>query len=174
MKVWTKTIAACSALAASLASAQPHSSVVEVPVTAVEPVVRILTKKIPHESCWQERVKVVRGGGNHSTTPAVLGAIIGGVVGGSIGHNSRYQPVTAGAGAVLGSSIGNDISHQRNAQSYYVTEQRCEVDYELQEEEQIIGYRVSYRYGDSIYQTQTRNHPGATIQLQVNIKPVEL
>ena len=174
MKVSTKTIAACSALAASLASAQSHTSVVEVPVTAVEPVVRIITHKIPHESCWDERVKVVREGGNHSTTPAVLGAVIGGVVGGSVGHNSRYQPIIAGAGALLGSSIGNDISHQRNTRSYYVTEQRCEVDYELRDEEKIVGYRVSYRYGDSIYQTETRNRPGATIQLQVNVNPVGL
>ncbi len=172
MKVSTKTIAAYSALAAGLASAQSHTSVVEVPVTAVEPVVRIITHKIPHESCWDERVKVVREGGNHSATPAVLGAVIGGVVGGSVGHNSRYQPIIAGAGALLGSSIGNDISHQRNAQSYYVTERRCEVDYELRDEEQIVGYRVSYQYGDSIYQTETRNSPGATIQLQVNVKPV--
>lgn len=174
MKVSIKTIAACSVLTASLASAQSHTSMVEVPVTAVEPVVRIITHKIPHESCWNERVKVVREGGNHSTTPAVLGAVIGGVVGGSVGHNSRYQPIIAGAGALLGSSIGNDISHQRNAQSYYVTEQRCEVDYELRDEEQIVGYRVSYQYGDSIYQTETRNRPGATIRLQVNVKPVEL
>ena len=174
MKVPTKTITACSALVASLASAQSHTSVVEVPVTAVEPVVRIITHKIPHESCWDERVKVVREGGNHSATPAVLGAVIGGVVGGSVGHNSRYQPIIAGAGALLGSSIGNDISHQRNAHSYYVTEQRCEVDYELRDEEKIVGYRVSYQYGESIYQTETQNHPGATIQLQVNVKPVEL
>ncbi len=174
MKVSTKTIVACGVLAASLASAQTHTSVVEVPVTAVEPVVRIITRKIPQESCWEERVKVVREGGNHSATPAVIGAIIGGVVGGSVGHNSRYQPIIAGAGAVLGSTIGNDISHQRNTQSYYVTEQRCEVDYELRDEEQIIGYRVSYQYGDRTYQTQTRDRPGATIQLQVNVKPVEL
>jgi uncharacterized protein YcfJ len=174
VKVSTKTIVACSVVATSLASAQSHTSVVEVPVTAVEPVVRIITRKIPQESCWDERVKVVREGGNHSATPAVLGAIIGGVVGGSVGHNSRYQPIIAGAGALLGSSIGNDISHQRNTQSYYVTEQRCEVDYELRDEKQIVGYRVSYQYGGSIYQTQTPDHPGATIQLQVNVNPVGL
>lgn len=172
MKVSTRALAAYSILATSLASAQPHTSVVEAPVTAVEPVVRVTTQKIPHESCWDERVKVVHKGGSHSTTPAIMGAVIGGVVGGSVGRNNRYQPIIAGAGALLGSSIGNDISHQRNAKSYYVTERRCEVDYELRDEEQIVGYRVSYRYGDSIYQTQTRNHPGTTIQLRVKVNPV--
>ncbi len=174
MKVSTTTLAVCSVFITSCASPQSHTSVVEAPVTAVEPIARIITHKIPHESCWNERVKVVRDGGSHSATPAILGAVIGGVVGGSVGHNNRYQPIIAGAGALLGSSIGNDISHQRNTQSYYVTEQRCEVDYELRDEEQIVGYRVSYQYGDSIYQTETRNRPGATIELQVNVKPVGL
>jgi uncharacterized protein YcfJ len=146
---------------------------VEVPVIAVEPVVRIVTRKIPHESCWNERVKIVREGGSHSATPGILGAVIGGVVGGSLGHNSRYQPVMVGAGAVLGASVGTDISHSRNTSSEYVTEQRCEIDYELRDEENIIGYRVSYRYGDNIYHTQMQNHPGQTINLQVDLTPVE-
>ena len=166
------TVASCL-LVLSTARADIQRTIIEVPVTAVEPLVRVVTRKIPHETCFDERVKVVQAGGSHSATPGILGAVIGGVVGGSLGHNSRYQPVMAGAGAVLGASVGHDISHQRNSQSYYVTEQRCEVDYELRDEENIIGYRVSYLYGDNIYHTETRNHPGQTIELQVDLRPVD-
>ena len=99
--------------------------------------------------------------------------MVGGVVGGALGQNSRYQPLAAGAGAVLGASVGTDISHSQNTRSNYVTEQRCEVDYELRDQENIIGYRVSYLYGDRIYQTETRQRPGSTIKVRVEISPLQ-
>jgi uncharacterized protein YcfJ len=160
-------------LLASVVHADTQRTIIQAPVTAVEPLVRTVTRKIPHESCWDERVRVVQSGGNHSATPGILGAVIGGVVGGSLGHNSRYQPVIVGAGAVLGASVGHDFSHRKNSQNYYVTEQRCEIDYELRDEEIVIGYRVSYLYGDSIYHTETRSPPGKTIRLRVDMSPVD-
>jgi uncharacterized protein YcfJ len=160
-------------LGSSLLNAEVQRSVLEVPVTAVEPIVQYVTRKIPHETCRDERVRVDRAAANHSATPGILGAVIGGVVGGALGQDSRYQPVTAGAGALLGASVGTDISHRQNIQSYYVTEQRCEVDYELRDQENIIGYRVSYLYGDRIYQTETRQRPGSTIKVRVEISPLQ-
>jgi uncharacterized protein YcfJ len=157
----------------SVANADVQRTMVEVPVTEVEPIMQFVTRKIPHESCRDEQVRVERMGSNHSATPAILGAVIGGVVGGAVGHDSRYQPVAAGAGALLGASVGHDVSHSRNTESYYVTEQRCGVDYELREQENIIGYRVSYQYGDSIYQTETRYPPGSTIKIRVELIPLE-
>jgi uncharacterized protein YcfJ len=156
----------------SAAGADRQNIVVEAPVTSVEPIVQTVTRKIPLESCWDERVRIDRADGNHSATPAILGAVIGGVLGGALGQNSRYQPVTAGAGAVLGASVGTDVSHSRNTRSEYVTQQRCEVEYELREHETIIGYRVSYLYDDSIYQTETRYPPGPTITIGVELSPI--
>ena len=157
----------------SVAIAEVQRTVVEVPVTKVEQIMQFVTRKIPHESCREEQVRVERTGGSHSATPAILGAVIGGVVGGALGSDSRYQPVTAGAGALLGASVGHDVSHSRNTPSYYVTEQRCGVDYELRDQENIIGYRVSYLYDDRIYETETRYPPGSTITLQVELIPVD-
>lgn len=159
-------------LDSSLLNAEVQHSVQEVPVTAVEPIVQTVTRKIPHTSCRDERIRVDRAAPNHSATPAILGAVIGGVVGGALGQNSRYQPVAAGAGALLGASVGTDISHSQNTESYYVTEQRCEIEYELRDHENVVGYRVSYLYGDRIYQTRTRQHPGSTIKLRVDISPL--
>ncbi|MBT4523270.1 MAG: hypothetical protein HOC23_24980 [Halieaceae bacterium] len=166
------TLTAC-ALVAPMAVAASSHTFVEAPVVQVEPVVRVITHKIPHQSCHDERVKVVQSAGDHSATPQILGAIIGATTAGALGHNSRYQPVIAGAGAVLGASIGHDVGHNRQARSYYVTEQRCDVDYELREEEKVIGYRVSYRYGDTIYHTETKTHPGRTIRLRVDLRPMD-
>ena len=162
-----------SVMLGSMNSDAGSTSIVEVPVTAVAPIMRIVTEKIPHEICANERVRVEQANAVHSPTAGIVGALIGGVVAGSLGRNSHYQPVIAGAGALLGASVGTDVAHRRNISSYYVTEQRCEVDYELRERENIIGYRVSYRYGDGIYHTQMRVHPGPTIQLQVELNPLE-
>lgn len=160
-------------LGSSLLNADVQRDIVDVPVTAVEPIVQYVTRKIPHETCRDERVRVEQASPNHSATPGILGAVIGGVVGGALGQDSRYQPVSAGAGALLGASIGTDYSHRQNTRSNYVTERRCEVDYELRDQENIIGYRVSYLYDDRIYHTETRQRPGPTIKVRVEISPLQ-
>ena len=168
-------LAGCSGVlfSATLVQAEIHRTHIQVPVTEVEPLLRVVTHKIPHETCRDERVRVEHARHGRSATPGILGALIGGAVAGSLGHNSRAQPAIAVAGAVLGASVGSDIGRHKNRGHYYVTEQRCEIDYELRDEENVIGYRVSYRYGDNIYQTQTRKHPGNTIKLRVELSPVD-
>lgn len=168
-------IVGCSSilLIASVANAATHRTHVEVPVTEVEPLVRVVTHKIPHETCRDERVRVEYARRGRSATPSILGALIGGALAGSLGHNSRAQPAIAVAGAVLGASVGSNIGRSKIRGHYYVTEQRCQIDYELRDEENIIGYRVSHLYGDNIYQTDTRDHPGKTIKLWVELSPVD-
>lgn len=171
MRFTTFGLVAAACLAVPLALADTLRTSVEAPVVATEPIVETVTEKIPHETCRDETVRVVQAGGAHSATPSIIGAIIGGTMGGVLGQDSRHEPLILGAGAVLGASVGHDVSHARSARGYYVTEARCVVDYELREREQIVGYRVSYRYGDTIYQTRTRTHPGETITLRIEIEP---
>lgn len=168
-------LAGCSSilLLGSMANAETHRTHVQVPVTEVEPLVQVVTRKIPHETCGDERVRVEHARRGRSATPSILGALVGGALAGSLGHNTRAQPAIAVVGAVLGASVGSDIGRNRNRGHYYVTQQRCEIDYELRDEENIIGYRVSYLYGDNIYQTQTREHPGNTIKLRVELSPAD-
>ncbi len=90
------------------ACASTQYSAVEAPVVSVDPVVRTVTEKIPHETCWDEQVRVERRGGENAAAPSVVGAIIGGVTGGAIGRNSRHQPIIAGACALLGAAIGHE------------------------------------------------------------------
>lgn len=159
------------ALLLPIAAAQAQGSFyIEAPVVQSEPIVEVVTRRIPHEYCRDEQVKVVtqsRG----SATPGLLGAVVGGVVGGAAGSNSRYQPVIAGAGALLGASIGTDVSRRRSAQAYYVTERRCDTEYELRDIERVVGYRVGYEYQGNTYFTRTASIPGNSIRLRVDVSP---
>ena len=140
-------------------------------VVNAEPVTRVVTNKIPHQSCWQEEVDVVKHKSNR--TPTLLGAIIGGGLGNAVGHNSSNQKVGAVVGAVLGASVANDISRNRHsAETYTVTEQRCKTEYEIRETEKVVGYRVSYEYGDRIYHTRMDQHPGKRVKVKVEVTPV--
>ena len=75
------------------------------------------------------------------------------------------------------SQAGSQGQHQQRRRQqrddgYYVTEDVCTVEYELRERERVSGYRVSYRYGDTIYETRTARDPGATIPVRVELKPL--
>jgi uncharacterized protein YcfJ len=146
---------------------------VDAPVVSSEPVVEVVTRKIPHEECHDVESRVTEGGGAHSPTSGLVGTAIGGAVGGAAGHDSRYQALLIGAGALIGASIGTDIAHQRAAQSYYVTRRECGVDYELRDIERVLGYRVGYRYQNDVYYTRTLEPPGDRIRVRVDVSPVD-
>jgi uncharacterized protein YcfJ len=150
-----------------------HSSYVDVPVVSNEPIVEVITRKIPHEQCHDAQVRVDEPASAHSPTPGLLGAVVGGAAGGAAGEDSRYQPLLIGAGALLGASIGTDVAHQRGAQSYYVTQRRCGVDYELRDTERVVGYRVGYRYQNDVYYMRTDTPPGDRIRVRVDVSPVD-
>ncbi len=156
----------------SMAVASSDRLVVQAPVVSVDPVVRTITDKIPHQSCWDERVRLQSRGGHRSAVPQVLGAVIGGATAGAIGDNTGHQGVIATAGALLGAAVGHDVAHQRSATTRYVTEQRCETSYELRDREEVVGYRVSYEYAGGIYHARTRHRPGPTIEVGVILEPV--
>jgi uncharacterized protein YcfJ len=172
MKPLIYGITLTSLLATPTACATTDRLMIQAPVVSVDPVVRTVTEKIPHERCWEEEIRVERRGSHHAKAPTVLGAIIGGVAGGAIGKNNRNQPILAGAGAALGAAIAHDASHNRPAGYHYVTEKRCEVDYELRDREEITHYRVGYRYGDNVYYTRTTYRPGRTLSVNVALEPV--
>ena len=95
-----------------------------------------------------------------------------GEVYGQIPNSSKEDVITV-AGAVLGGTIGhNRAGRYGNNDGYYVTEDVCTTEYEYREHERINGYRVSYQYGDSIYETRTDRDPGATIAVRVNLQPL--
>ena len=171
MKLSLISSALAGALLTQAAVAESLSYSIEAPVVSVKPLVRTVTDKIPHRVCRDEVVRVERRGGHRSHTPQILGAVIGGTAAGALGDNTGHQGVIAAAGALLGASIGRDASHRRGTRTEYVTEEVCEVDYELRDREIVTGYRVGYRYDGNIYYTRTSDRPGDTIRLNVAVQP---
>ncbi|MCR9104910.1 MAG: hypothetical protein NXI15_06455 [Gammaproteobacteria bacterium] len=171
MKSIVKVVGCSLAVLGSGAVAQEQRFSIEVPVVSVSPIVQTVTDKIPQERCWDERVSQRHGGGYRSATGPLLGAVIGGVSAGALADNTGYQGAIATAGALLGASVGRDVSHRRSGRTFYTTQQRCEVDYELREREMITGYRVGYEYDNQVYYTRTRQSPGSTLRLGVTLEP---
>lgn len=150
-----------------------NTSYVDAPVVSSEPIVEVVTRKIPHEECHDVESRVTESAGAHSPTSGLVGTAIGGAVGGAAGHDSRYQPLLIGAGALIGASIGTDVAHQRAANTYYVTKRQCGIDYELRDTERVVGYRVGYRYQSDVYYTRTSEPPGDRIRVRVDVSPVD-
>ncbi|MCG8671543.1 MAG: glycine zipper 2TM domain-containing protein [Pseudomonadales bacterium] len=143
-------------------------------VLSASPITKIISYHEPRQQCWVETVE--RGGHQeYSATGTILGGVIGAAIGNRVGHKKRNKQVGAVAGALLGASIGNDIS-RRNAPrhgGYSEQVEKCKVVNEYVEEEQVVGYKVSYRYQGETYTTRTQNHPGDTIKLKLSVTPVE-
>lgn len=153
--------------------AMGQSSVIDAPVVDVQPLVQVVSERIPYEVCRDEQVRVEDRRWGTNVVPTVVGGLLGGAAGNILGRNSSKEDVITGAGALLGATVGYRRSQaQHRGGSYYVTENVCTTQYEVRERERIDGYRVSYRYGDDIYTTRTSRDPGATIPVRVRVEPV--
>ena len=139
-------------------------------VTHVEPIYRTVRVNEPRRECWTEEVHYSRP--QHGSNKAG-GMIIGGLIGGAIGHNiedSRNAPLV---GALIGSAIGHDVAgkNRRGSTHHTVLEEHCQTVNNYYEEEQIDGYRVTYRYRGHTYTTRTDEHPGDRIKVRVSVRP---
>lgn len=161
-------------------------------VTNVQPITRVVEKRIPHRVCWNEPVNYKRNNhgnyknhnhfknhknqsdhNNHSSYSGTsIGGIVGGAVGNKVSHNKKVGTVI---GALLGASVGYELTHQRPAISrnkrHRAKQRHCEVEYEVRYQEKVIGYHVWYRYHGNEYKTRTDNHPGNRIKIKVDVRP---
>jgi len=101
----------------------------------------------------------------------ILGGIIGGVAGHQIGGGHGRDVATA-VGAVIGAGVGNNATSRNRGQyerSGYET--RCETVNDVDYEQRIDGYDVTYRYNGQIYQTRMPYDPGRRIPVNVDVRP---
>ncbi len=165
------TVLLAGLLAAGLAQAggnyYQHARVVD-----VKPEYRVERTPIDREVCWDEGHYIRVDQRRNSHTGTVLGAIVGGVIGNQFGSGNGKRAATA-AGALLGGSIGRDADRRnRGPESYrHVTREQCRVERSYQETSVMSGYRVTYEFDGRLYHTRTRQHPGDTIRVRVNISP---
>ncbi|MCW8947514.1 MAG: glycine zipper 2TM domain-containing protein, partial [Sedimenticola sp.] len=103
--------------------------------------------------------------------PSIAGAIVGGVVGNQFGKGKGKDAMTV-AGVLLGASVGNDLG-KRPGRSYVTSERRCESVDNFREHEELVGYRVKYRYNGQVFHTRTSQDPGKFINVRVSVAPTE-
>ena len=191
------TIAVLSTLgfSAGIAVAAPHSDVAT--VISSTPVLERVT--VPRRECYTEQItsydqrRVVRPVQQEYVTEsrpnsgagAILGAIVGGVIGHQFGGSTAGRDHGTAAGAVIGGLIGNDVERTNNSgydsgyrrASAYDDErvpvsrdvQRCNAVSEYRDE--IRGYDVRYSYSGREYTTRMSYDPGATIPINVDVRP---
>jgi len=144
-----------------------------VKVTQVVPIYRTVRIAEPREECYEKEV-YYRNNGYVSATPMIAGGVIGGILGNQFGRGNGKTVMTV-AGTVLGGSIGRDIGHNNQTYTQHgpQTETHCEIINDYREEEQIDGYRVTYRYHGKKFNTTLPYHPGKRVKLDVSIRPYE-
>ena len=143
-------------------------------VIDVEPIYKTIEINEPERHCWDEDVSYYQPE-QKNYTGTMLGTVIGGVLANSM-HQGRGRGKDAAtlAGALLGGAIGHDISQQKSHGHYTTrTESRCEVENYTHYEEQLVGYRVKYRYKGNVFTTRMNSHPGKQIPVRVNVVPVD-
>ena len=141
-----------------------YTEIVYAPVIFVEPMYQVVQRARPRRECWSSTESYNSGG--DSATGLVLGGVLGGVLGHNVAHG-RDRDVAVLAGTLLGASIGHDLGHA--GATTPVTRTHCETANNYDEVEQVIGYRVQYRYSGRIYETQTDRHPGARVRVSVSL-----
>lgn len=132
---------------------------------------------------------------NRNASP-LLGTIVGGAIGNRLGRyaGSEARIGATIAGALIGTVIGNEAiasnghvrdrfdrgsrnsrRHQRNPDHNTRPSrrpvQRCETRTITTTEDRISGYRVAYRYHGRVYHTNTDQHPGERIAIDVTVRP---
>jgi uncharacterized protein YcfJ len=143
-------------------------------VVRADPLYETVEVPVPVRECWTERVS--RGGRDHgSYTVPIAGGIVGGLLGNRLGrgHRSGRTALTV-AGTLLGASIGNDIRATSYRRPVVERVRRCETVNHYEEQQQLVGYRVEYRYEGQTFTTRTTEHPGEFIRVRVNVDPVDV
>lgn len=161
------------ALVPSMAHADHRYQYAE--VVASDPIYESVSYTVPVEQCRQETVAYRDEPRARSATGPILGAIIGGAIGNAVGHHKTNKRVGTAVGAILGGTIGADIERKRSYAGTpvrYGTEEVCDVVHERHFEQQLSGYRVTYRYGGETYSTTMDRDPGSSLRVRVNVTPV--
>lgn len=139
-------------------------------VLRAQPIYETVSVTIPEEHC--RTVSRPHRSGHHrdSYTQPLLGAIVGGVVGNQFGKGRGNTAMTV-AGTLLGASIANDMDRHRGP-VHHRPQRECEIVERHETREELVGYRVKYKYKGRIYHTRMDYDPGDTLPVSVSVSPI--
>lgn len=140
-------------------------------VIQVEPLYQAVQVARPVNECWTERVPQgnPRQGGYAGP---VVGGILGGVLGNQLIRGRGRTPMTV-AGTLIGAAIGQGVSAASRRPSAMASVRRCRTVNRYEPRQQLVGYRVDYRYEGQTFTTRTRGNPGRFIRVRVDVDPVD-
>ena len=166
------SLAALLTVSSAGAMAYHRDDVEYAPVTRVEPIYETREVVRPQEQCWTEQVPE-RSSAPHSYTAPILGAIIGGAIGNTLGHHEANKRVGTVVGAALGGSIGRDIGNRNEGYQpvAYHDEEACRTVQRSSYRDEVVAYRVNYRYHGRDYSTEMPYDPGSRIPVHVDVEP---
>ena len=127
-------------------------------VVSSRPIYRTVAVEVPRDSC---RVETVAYSERQRGGDSFEGTVVGGLIGAAIGHEVGRNGQATAAGGLIGAAIGNNVGSRQVTR--YEDREVCNTRYRTTYERQLVGYDVAYDYGDRIYHTETRHHPGARI-----------
>lgn len=147
-------------------------------VVSAKPIYEDVEVIIPRRECRTEQRVSHHHQPHHHTrrasyTGPLAGALLGGILGNQFGGGSGKTALTIG-GALLGASIGDDVTGKHRYPPNYERPRRfenvehCEIVDYVEIREELVGYRVKYRYNGKIYRTRMDSHPGDTVRVSVN------
>jgi uncharacterized protein YcfJ len=114
-------------------------------------------------------------GRDSNANGTLIGALIGGALGNQAGKGDGRKAATVG-GAVIGGLIGNKMDRNNDAGGNYDqyrdnagVVRRCRMVSD--NDGQVSGYNVTYRYAGQTYRSVTRTRPGRTMRVIVDVRP---
>ncbi len=142
-------------------------------VVRVRPIYETVEVAIPETRCTEAYLAdVVSDPDQAALAGAVTGGIVGGLAGDQIGQGVERSAMTV-AGAVAGAAIGYKAGPSV-AEWFPATEWlpgSCETVEYTETRDELVGYRVKYRYRGRIYHTRTYEHPGDRIRVDRRARP---
>ncbi|MCG6865631.1 MAG: hypothetical protein LJE58_09435 [Thiogranum sp.] len=140
-------------------------------VLQAEPLYQLAQVARPVNECWTETV--VQNSPRRGVYAGPLaGGIIGGVLGNRLASGRGSTSMTVG-GTLLGAAIGHTLSAASQRPPTTANVRRCRTVNRLEPRQQLVGYRVHYRYEGQTFTTRTRGYPGKYIRVRVDVDPVD-
>jgi uncharacterized protein YcfJ len=173
-----RTIPAVPIVMTALASCSTVPSGPDVPgyidtaeVIQAEPLYQVAQVARPVNECWTETV-AQRNPRQGAYAGPVVGGIIGGVLGNQLVRGRGRTPMTV-AGSLIGAAIGHGFSAPSQRPATLANVRRCRTVNRYEPRQQLVGYRVHYRYEGQTFTTRTRGYPGKFIRVRVDVDPVD-